>query len=87
MDKEFTKKLLAADGLPVGDLVVLRPGTATLTSQERERLGLPVFVEAGPGRLVGRDHAGHRLVRAGRRDRCGARTRPESARRGRGRRS
>ena len=25
MDKEFTKKLLAADGLPVGDLVVLRP--------------------------------------------------------------
>ena len=28
MDKEFAKKLLAADGLPVGDLVVLRPGTA-----------------------------------------------------------
>ena len=26
MDKEFTKKLLAADGLPVGDLVVLRGG-------------------------------------------------------------
>jgi D-alanine-D-alanine ligase len=31
MDKEFTKKLLAAEGLPVGDWVVLRPGTPTLT--------------------------------------------------------
>ncbi len=28
MDKEFTKKLLAADGLPVGDLVVLRHDVA-----------------------------------------------------------
>jgi D-alanine-D-alanine ligase len=45
MDKEFTKKLLAADGLPVGDHVVLRPGTATLTDAERHRLGLPVFVK------------------------------------------
>ena len=45
MDKEFTKKLLAADGLPVGDHVVLRPGAATLTDAQRERLGLPVFVK------------------------------------------
>jgi D-alanine-D-alanine ligase len=45
MDKEFTKKLLAADGLPVGDHVVLRPGAATLTAAERDRLGLPVFVK------------------------------------------
>jgi D-alanine-D-alanine ligase len=45
MDKEFTKKLLAADGLPVGDHVVLRPGTATLTAAQRDRLGLPVFVK------------------------------------------
>ena len=45
MDKEFTKKLLAADGLPVGDHVVLRPGTATLTDAERDRLGLPAFVK------------------------------------------
>src|SRR6478736_3226728 len=45
MDKEFTKKLLAAEGLPVGDWVVLRPGTATLTRAERERLGLPAFVK------------------------------------------
>jgi len=54
MDKEFTKKLLAADGLPVGDLVVLRPGTATLTEEQRERLGLPVFVKpARAGSSVG----------------------------------
>src|SRR5690242_14217217 len=54
MDKEFTKKLLAADGLPVGDLVVLRPGTATLTPAQRDRLGLPVFVKpARAGSSVG----------------------------------
>jgi D-alanine-D-alanine ligase len=45
MDKEYSKKLLAAEGIPVGDLVVLRRGTATLTLDERERLGLPVFVK------------------------------------------
>jgi len=54
MDKEFAKKLLAADGLPVGELVVLRPGTATLTSEQRDRLGLPVFVKpARAGSSVG----------------------------------
>lgn len=54
MDKEFTKKLLAAEGLPGGRLVVLRPGTATLTPQQRERLGLPVFVKpARAGSSVG----------------------------------
>lgn len=45
MDKEFTKKLLAAEGLPVGDWVVLRPGTQTLTAEQKQRLGLPVFVK------------------------------------------
>jgi D-alanine-D-alanine ligase len=44
MDKEFTKKLLAAEGLPSGDFVTLRSG-ATLTSEQRDRLGLPVFVK------------------------------------------
>ncbi|HEX4251634.1 MAG TPA: D-alanine--D-alanine ligase family protein [Pseudonocardia sp.] len=54
MDKEFTKKLMAAEGLPVGDLVVLRPGTATLTDAQRDRLGLPVFVKpARAGSSVG----------------------------------
>ncbi len=45
MDKEFTKKLLAAQGLPVGRYAVLRPGIQTLQLAERQRLGLPVFVK------------------------------------------
>jgi len=45
MDKEFAKKLLAADGLPVGDHVTLRPGTTSLGKGQREMLGLPVFVK------------------------------------------
>lgn len=54
MDKEFTKKLLAAEGLPVGTFVVLRRGTDTLTLDQRERLGLPVFVKpARAGSSVG----------------------------------
>ena len=49
MDKEFTKKLLAAEGLPIGDQVVLRPRQGTLEPEERERLGLPVFVKPARG--------------------------------------
>ena len=49
MDKEFTKKLLAADGLPIGDQVVLRPHDTTLSFEQRERLGLPVFVKPARG--------------------------------------
>lgn len=49
MDKEFTKKLLAAEGLPVGEQVVLRPGVATLTAEQRAALGLPVFVKPARG--------------------------------------
>ncbi|MCM6773791.1 D-alanine--D-alanine ligase [Nocardia sp. CDC159] len=49
MDKEFMKKLLAADGIPVGDYVVLRPGVATVRAADRERLGLPVFVKPARG--------------------------------------
>jgi D-alanine-D-alanine ligase len=52
MDKEFTKKLLAAAGLPQGDHVVLRdaagavcPEPGVLDDAARERLGLPVFVK------------------------------------------
>jgi D-alanine-D-alanine ligase len=52
MDKEFTKKLLTAAGLPQGDHVVLRdatgavcPDPAVLDEAARERLGLPVFVK------------------------------------------
>ena len=49
MDKEFTKKLLAADGLPIGRQEVLRRGTATLTDAQRDGLGLPVFVKPARG--------------------------------------
>ncbi|MDR3656781.1 MAG: D-alanine--D-alanine ligase [Mycobacterium sp.] len=49
MDKEFTKKLLAADGLPIGDQAVLRPRDVTLSLDHRERLGLPVFVKPARG--------------------------------------
>jgi D-alanine-D-alanine ligase len=49
MDKEFTKKLLAAEGLPIGDQVVLRPHVATVELEDRERLGLPVYVKPARG--------------------------------------
>ncbi len=44
MDKEFTKKLAAAEGIPVGPYAVLRAGTS-LSEADKERLGLPVFVK------------------------------------------
>ncbi|MGY1915743.1 D-alanine--D-alanine ligase family protein [Blastococcus sp. SYSU DS0973] len=61
MDKEFTKKLLAAAGLPQGDHVVLRDehgavcaDPAVLDEAARERLGLPVFVKpARAGSSIG----------------------------------
>lgn len=54
MDKEFTKKLLAAEGLPVGSYAVLRPGADELGAAERDRLGLPVFVKpARAGSSIG----------------------------------
>ncbi|SDC63336.1 D-alanine--D-alanine ligase family protein [Actinokineospora iranica] len=45
MDKGYTKKLLAAEGLPVGRYVEPRRDQATLTEAERDHLGLPVFVK------------------------------------------
>ncbi|MCW0214719.1 MAG: D-alanine--D-alanine ligase [Pseudonocardia sp.] len=54
MDKEFTKKLLAANGIPAGRLVVLRRDVPTLTAAQRADLGLPVFVKpARAGSSVG----------------------------------
>ena len=49
MDKEFTKKLLVAEGLPVGAHAVLRHSQSTLDAGQRERLGLPVFVKPARG--------------------------------------
>jgi D-alanine-D-alanine ligase len=54
MDKEYAKKLLAAEGLPVGRYVSLRRGQSTLDDSARERLGLPVFVKpARAGSSIG----------------------------------
>jgi D-alanine-D-alanine ligase len=53
MDKEFTKKLLRAEGLPTGDYLVVRPGEP-VPAGVVERLGLPVFVKpARAGSSIG----------------------------------
>lgn len=53
MDKAFTKKLLAAEGLPVGDYVVVRAGETVLRA-DVDKLGLPLFVKpARAGSSVG----------------------------------
>ncbi|MFI6760668.1 D-alanine--D-alanine ligase family protein [Micromonospora sp. NPDC050417] len=44
MDKEFTKKLTIAEGIPNGPYAVLRSGM-DLSEAEKARLGLPVFVK------------------------------------------
>jgi D-alanine-D-alanine ligase len=44
MDKEFTKKLAAADGIPVAPYAVLRAGQS-LGPADMGRLGLPAFVK------------------------------------------
>lgn len=48
MDKEFTKKLMVAAGLPVTAEVILRE-RAALTDAEKANLGLPVFVKPARG--------------------------------------
>ena len=48
MDKERTKNLLHAAGLPIGEQVVLHPGEE-LTDADKSRLGLPVFVKPARG--------------------------------------
>jgi D-alanine-D-alanine ligase len=49
MDGEFSRKLLAAEGVPTGAFAVLRRGVSTLDAGSRERLGLPVFVAPARG--------------------------------------
>ncbi|KMS91028.1 D-alanine--D-alanine ligase family protein [Prauserella rugosa] len=54
MDKEFTKKLLVAEELPVGPYATVRRGQSTLSGADRERLALPAFVKpARAGSSVG----------------------------------
>ncbi|ALG13107.1 D-alanine--D-alanine ligase family protein [Kibdelosporangium phytohabitans] len=45
MDKAFTKRILAAEGLPVGEYELLTRNDRTLSQEQRDRLGLPVFVK------------------------------------------
>jgi D-alanine-D-alanine ligase len=45
MDKEFTKKILSADGLPVARSVVVYASTSDIPMAEVMGLGLPVFVK------------------------------------------
>ena len=53
MDKEFTKKLLRAEGLPIGEYTVLHRGT-DVSSVDVAHLGLPVFVKpARAGSSIG----------------------------------
>jgi len=49
MDKEFSKKLMAADGLPIGDYVVLRPRQEAPAPEDIERLGFPLYVKPARG--------------------------------------
>ncbi|BDH58335.1 D-alanine--D-alanine ligase [Tsukamurella sp. PLM1] len=49
MDKEFAKKLLAAEGLPVGDFHVLRQRDTEVPPEVLHRLGLPLFVKPARG--------------------------------------
>lgn len=48
MDKEFTKKLMAAEGLPVTPEAILQ-GRDELSEEEKDTLGLPVFVKPARG--------------------------------------
>lgn len=49
MDKEFTKKLLAAEGLPIGHQIVLRHDQPAPTDEQLAGLTLPVFVKPARG--------------------------------------
>nr|WP_296067730.1 D-alanine--D-alanine ligase family protein [uncultured Actinoplanes sp.] len=49
MDKEFTKKILSADGIAVADGVVLREGESADEDKSVRHLGLPVFVKPSRG--------------------------------------
>ena len=49
MDKEFTKKLAAAEGLPITAEVILRGTGTDLDEAQQELLGLPVFVKPARG--------------------------------------
>jgi D-alanine-D-alanine ligase len=75
MDKEFAKKILAAEGLPIGDYVVLRPRQSEPAAADIERLGFPLFVKPARGgssigvsRVTGPDELAGAIAQARRHD-------------------
>ena len=58
MDKEFTKKLLAAEGLPVGDHMVLRAGHDTRRRRTAAAARAAGVRQTRPRRLVDRGEPG-----------------------------
>jgi D-alanine-D-alanine ligase len=54
MDKDYTKRIAAFTGLAVAEGVVLRRGRDDVSPEDRDRLGLPVFVKpAREGSSIG----------------------------------
>ncbi|CAM3766386.1 D-alanine--D-alanine ligase family protein [Kibdelosporangium persicum] len=45
MDKAFAKRVLAAEGLPIAPYELVARDETTLSQEQRDRLGLPVFVK------------------------------------------
>ena len=72
MDKEFTKKLLVAGGLPIGDHVVLRPRPRDRGARGSRAAGTAGVCQTRAWRLVHRCQPGDRMGPAARGDRIGA---------------
>lgn len=49
MDKEYTKKLVAAEGIAVARCAIVREPGATVSDADKQRLGLPAFVKPANG--------------------------------------
>ncbi len=67
MDKEFTKKLLVAEGLPIGDQVVLRPHQDTRRTRGPRAARAAGVRQTRARRLVDRRQPGHGVGPAARR--------------------
>jgi D-alanine-D-alanine ligase len=67
MDKEFSKRLLAAEGVPQGAFAVLKPGETLDAQAVIEQLGLPIFVKparAGSSLGISKVNSGTELALA-----------------------
>jgi D-alanine-D-alanine ligase len=67
MDKEFSKRLLAAEGVPQGAFAVLKPGEQLDAEAVIDQLGLPIFVKparAGSSLGISKVNSGVELAEA-----------------------